>query len=173
MLEPSQLYMTLRYMIFIYYGWHDGILVRVRTAGDGLLLIDHVVAPSDVDGLGVFATAFVANGARIYQFNPLIDREIPESELGQLPRHVIMTIHKHGDFDELRNVFRLSADGTYYMNHSDDPNVEDRGDEMFACRDILAGEELLCDYRVTRVMAFDPDLRAEIIDDPHGHDQGR
>ena len=28
---------------------------------------------------------------------------------------------------------------------------------MFANRDIQSGEEITCDYRITKVMSFDPD----------------
>ena len=122
-----------------------------------MLLIEHFVAPSSVDGLGVFAGCDVAKGTKVYEFHPLIDREIAEVQLDQFPAHIVAIVKRHSSYIEDRRVFRLSADGDHYMNHSDDPNVEDCGDEMFACRDIRAGEELLCDYRATRVMTFDPD----------------
>ncbi len=108
-------------------------------------------------GLGVFAKHSVAKGTKVYEFHPIIDREINASDLDQFPFHVIDLIKRHSQYIEDRAVFRLSADGDHFMNHSTDPNIEDCGEQMFACRDILAGDELLCDYRVTRVMAFNPD----------------
>lgn len=122
-----------------------------------MLLIEHYVAPSPVHGLGVFSRHFVAKGTLIWSVHPLIDREICESELHSLPSHVVTLIHTHGEYLPERSVFRLSADGGYYMNHSDTPNLADHGNEMFAARDIEPGEELFCDYRIAKVLAFDPD----------------
>ena len=48
------------------------------------------------------------------------------------------------------------------MNHADEPNIADAGDTMYAARDIAPGEELLCDYRAVRVVAFDPDAQSAI-----------
>lgn len=93
----------------------------------------------------------------MYQFHPLIDREISADEFANLPDNVRRLVRSHGEHDREKRVFRLSADGVFYMNHADDPNLEDRGNEMFARRAIQIGEELFCDYRVARVMAFDPD----------------
>lgn len=122
-----------------------------------MLLIDYFVAPSQVHGLGVFAGQSVDRGDRVYQFHPLIDREISADEFADLPDNVRRLVRSHGEYDREKLVFRLSADGVFYMNHADDPNLEDRGNEMFARRAIQIGEELFCDYRVARVMVFDPD----------------
>lgn len=42
----------------------------------------------------------------------------------------------------------LCGDNARFMNHSFEPNCDDRTGVTFALRDILAGEELTCDYRV-------------------------
>lgn len=126
--------------------------------GTALLLIEHFVAPSPVHGLGVFSTHFVPQGAKVWAAHPVIDREISKRELEDLPPHVVSLIETHSEFLPAKNIFRLSADGGYYMNHSDDPNLADQGDEMFASQNIHPGDELFCDYRIAKVMAFDPDL---------------
>lgn len=122
-----------------------------------MLLIKYVVGPSAVHGLGVFSYAFVPEGTKVWIFHPIIDRIISENELKKLPLDIVKKIHNHAEFIPDRQLFRLPADGDYFMNHSDDPNLDDRGDEMLANRDIRAGEELFCDYRITKVLAFDPD----------------
>ena len=108
----------------------------------------------------MFAGQFVERGEKVYEFHPLIDREMDESDLMNLPESVRRMVRRHGEYDPAIRVFRLSADGVFYMNHADDPNLEDRGNEMFARREIQIGEELYCDYRVARVMAFDHDATA-------------
>jgi uncharacterized protein len=124
-----------------------------------LLLIEHYVAPSSIHGLGVFAANFVPKGTKVWVFHPAIDRLIPVSELTGLPEHVLERIEIHAEYLPHLNAFRLGADGDLFMNHCDDPNLVDRGDEMFASRDIQAGEELHYNYRQTVIIAFDPDTR--------------
>jgi len=115
-----------------------------------------------VHGFGVFSRHFVPAGTLVWAFHPIIDREISASELEILPPHVVTLVKTHSEYLEGKNLFRLSADGGYYMNHSDDPNLQDHGDEMVACRDIRAGEELFGNYRVAKVMSFDPDNFANV-----------
>lgn len=122
-----------------------------------MLLIEHYVAPSSIHGLGVFSVSFVPKGSKVWTFHPVIDRVIPISDLAGLPKHVIEHIEAHSEYLPKFNAIRISADGDFYMNHSNDPNLEDRGDEVFARRNIQPGEELLCDYRHALVLAFDPD----------------
>jgi uncharacterized protein len=125
-----------------------------------LLVIEHYVAPSTVHGLGVFTKHFIPKGSLVWRFHRVIDREITRADLEGLPEHVVESIKTHAEYLPSRDVFRLGGDGDYYMNHSDEPNVLDRGVSAFAARDICAGEELLCDYRTVRVAAFDPDEQA-------------
>lgn len=122
-----------------------------------LLLIEHYVAPSPVHGLGVFAVNFVSKGTKVWVVHPVIDRVIPISDLKGLPNHVVKRVEMHGEFLPHLDSFRLGFDGAQFLNHCDEPDLVDRGDEMFATRDIIAGEELYCDYRQTLVMAFDPE----------------
>lgn len=55
--------------------------------------------------------------------------------------------------------FIISADGDYYMNHCDNPNIENRDGEKFAIRDIREGEELHFDYGQTLALSVDLDTR--------------
>lgn len=124
-----------------------------------LLLIRHFVAPSPIHGLGVHTAVFIPKGAKVWVFHPAIDLVIPRAGIGALPDHVIERIETHGEYLPVQDAFRLGADGDHYMNHCDDPNLENRGDEMFARRDVQVGEELHYDYRETVVLAFDPDTK--------------
>jgi SET domain-containing protein len=125
-----------------------------------LLVVEHFVAPSAVHGLGVFSKHFVPKGALVWRVHPAIDREIHRTELNDLPLHVVQKIQTHAEYLPSRDVFRLGADGDYFMNHSDDPNLIDAGESMYAARDILAGDELFCDYRLVRVVAFEAEAQS-------------
>ena len=121
-----------------------------------MLLIDHYVAESDIHGLGVFSAQSVKRDDLTWEFNPVIDREIPREKLSDLPDHVVEKIYKHAWYHPENNCFWLAADGDYFMNHSDMPTMEVRGHSFVAARDLVFGDELTCDYRVVKVFDFDP-----------------
>lgn len=121
-----------------------------------MLLIDHYVAKSDIHGLGVFSAQSVKRDDLIWEFNPIIDREIPKEKLLDLPDHVVAKIYKHAWYHPEKSCFWLAADGDYFMNHSDMPTMDIRGHSFVAARDLVIGDELTCDYRVVKVFDYDP-----------------
>ena len=121
-----------------------------------MLLIDHYVAESDIHGLGVFSAQSVKRDDLTWEFNPVIDREIPREKLSDLPDHVVEKIYKHAWYHPENNCFWLAADGDYFMNHSVMPTMELRGLSYVAARDLVIGDELTCDYRVVKVFDYDP-----------------
>ena len=124
-----------------------------------MLLIEHFVAPSSIHGLGVFSATFVPQGAKVWTFHPAIDRIIYVSDLAGLPGHVVQRIKTHSEYLREMEAFIISADGDYYMNHCDNPNIENRDGEKFAIRDIREGEELHFDYGQTLALSVDLDTR--------------
>lgn len=122
-----------------------------------MLLVNHFVGPSAIDGLGVFTSEHIRTGQEIWHFNPLIDREISLPDLITLPDAAILQVMRHAEFHPERQSFVLAADGDYYMNHADQPSLVDAGRTMYAARDLEVGEELTCDYRVVQVVEFHPD----------------
>ena len=119
-----------------------------------MLLISHYVAPSPIHGLGCFASMNVKKGERIWEFHPIVDRIIPEVDLLALPDHVVKMVRTHAEFMPDTSVFRLAADGDFYMNHSDDPNFKSFGDYAVARKDISIDDEITCDYRLVKVWSF-------------------
>ena len=121
-----------------------------------MLLVDHYVAKSDIHGLGVFSAEVVVAGREIWVFNEFIDREIPEERVQDLPNHVRNRIYTHAWHRAELKCFWLSADGDYFMNHSNTPTLQLREHCLVASRNIKVGDELTCDYRVVKVAAYDP-----------------
>lgn len=119
-----------------------------------MLLVPHYVAPSQIHGFGCFSSSNVDKGERIWEFHPLIDRVIHEADLASLPVHVVKLIRNHAEFIPDENVFRLAADGDFFMNHSNDPNFELFGNHATARRTIFIGEEITCDYHFVKVWSF-------------------
>ncbi len=122
-----------------------------------MLTVNHVIRPSPIHGLGVFTCENVRKGQLLWRFDWRIDRELTLADLHGLPAHTVDRVLQHAEFIEARQVFVLASDGDYYMNHADEPSLIDDGTLMFAARDLSAGAELTCDYRIVRVLGFHPD----------------
>lgn len=111
------------------------------------------LAPSSIEGLGVFAAEPVAKGTMTWAFDPPVDTSLTPEEAARLPAFMRPHIDRYAYLDERHGVYVLCGDAAMYMNHSDDPNVEEAWPEGHpygvdvAARDIAAGEEFLCDYR--------------------------
>lgn len=114
-----------------------------------MLLISTRLAPSSIHGLGVFATAPVAAGDALWRFEPDVDQVISNARAAQLPRafqDYLATYAYHSpDFPD---AFVLSCDHAKFLNHAEDPNTTIRGRATYARRDIAAGDEITCDYRL-------------------------
>jgi uncharacterized protein len=113
-----------------------------------MLLVEVYLAPSPLEGIGVFAKKPIPAGTRYSTFHPAYDRLVPvdlyESETGPvkatLDRYAYPS-RKHPGF------ILFEADDARYMNHADNPNCDVRDeDDHYTIRDIAAGEELTCDY---------------------------
>ena len=89
---------------------------------------------SDIHGIGVFATDAISAGEHI---------GIYEGEPTDVDGTYVLWVETD-DPDTWRGI-----DGTSvlrFLNHSRSPNVEFDGPDLYACRDIEPGEELVFDY---------------------------
>lgn len=125
-----------------------------------MFLVPTYLAKSATHGVGVFTPSPIPGDTRIWEFTPEVDL--------RLDPEVVHAIR--GEFgDKLRSYCYREPDGTYvlcgdnarFMNHSFDPNCDDiEGPYTVTRRDIAAGEELTCDYRL-----FDRDSAEDGLDD--------
>jgi SET domain-containing protein len=112
-----------------------------------MLLIETYVAPSKIEGLGLFAAAPIMKGAPIWRFDPILDQIIPVEILDRYPPGVRDFIRKYTYVPRGTQGFRvLDCDNGRFMNHSDDPNTDNSGETTVATRDIAMGEEITCSY---------------------------
>lgn len=123
-----------------------------------MLVVQHSVQPSPIHGLGVFSCETIQKGDLVWRFDARIDLVLSVKDLSGLPASTINHILRHAEFLEDRQVFILGSDGDSYMNHSDEPSLLDNGSVMVASRTLCAGDELTCDYRIVRVLAYHPDM---------------
>ncbi len=106
------------------------------------------LAPSEIEGLGVFAAVPVRKGQEIWRYNPDFDLSYPITRISEAPEHIREFMERYtyvNPFDPTMVI--LDADEARFMNHSNDPNVDFASDVCGrAARDIAVGEELTCDY---------------------------
>jgi len=110
-----------------------------------MLIIKTRVAPSEIHGLGLFTEEDLVKDQVVWEVNPLIDKAIEKQWLETLPLVAQEFVHHYAWLEG--NHYYVSLDNDRFMNHSDDPNIENDHEKFcFALCDIKAGEELTCDY---------------------------
>ena len=121
-----------------------------------MMLVRTYLAPSEIQGLGVFAGEFIACGRQMWALNPKFDIFVHTSELPKLPAHMHDYVTRYSyPHLKLPGVRIIDCDDGKFMNHSERPNTDfcvfDRG---YALTDIAAGDEITCNY-----YEFDPAFR--------------
>lgn len=96
----------------------------------------------------MFADEDIAAGTLFWEFAPGLDLRFTPAEYAQLPVQAQETIRHYGYLDKASGNWMLGFDNDRFMNHSENPNITDLGGKVVAARDITAGEEITCDYRI-------------------------
>jgi SET domain-containing protein len=107
-----------------------------------MLVVRTYVAPSKINGLGVFAKEFIAAGARVWEFTPGFDVELC---IDKHPELIQEYLRHYGSRVE-PGTHLLCGDNARFMNHSANPNISAAESPNIALRDISAGEEITCNY---------------------------
>jgi uncharacterized protein len=120
-----------------------------------MLLVKTEVAPSLIQGKGVFAEEFIPKGSVVWQFVPGKDLALTREEVEHLPepeRSDILSLF-HSYISKQTGRYISFGDDSGFINHSDRANVGTRYEDgveediNFAVRDIQPGEEITIDYR--------------------------
>ena len=113
-----------------------------------MLLIANYVAPSSIEGVGVFAADAIPAGTLIWRLEPGLDRLLPCGEVPGLPAPAQAFVDRYGyPSPHDPEMIILEIDNGRFMNHSPRPNTRfDTPDAGYTRCDIAAGEELTCDY---------------------------
>jgi SET domain-containing protein len=118
-----------------------------------MLMVSTYLAPSAIEGLGVFAGERIERGRLMWSLNPKFDIFIHASEIEAYPTHMQDFIARYTyPHLEMPGVVVLDSDNGKFMNHSLKPNTDFRiFDKGYALVDIAQGEEITCNY-----YEFDP-----------------
>ncbi len=118
-----------------------------------MLTVSSYVAPSAIEGLGVFAGEFIPAGRLMWDLNPKFDIFIDRLEIESFPQHMQDFIARYSyPHLERPGVVVVDSDNGRFMNHCLTPNTDFRVfDKGYALVDISRGEELTCNYH-----EFDP-----------------
>lgn len=104
------------------------------------------LARSSIHGMGVFTPFPIARGTVLWDYDEGVDWRLAPDELAAFPEPFQERL-RHYCYQEKSGIYVLCGDNARYMNHSFEPNCDDRGEHTVALRDIAAFEELTCDYR--------------------------
>jgi SET domain-containing protein len=113
-----------------------------------MLLVSTYVAPSAVEGVGVFAAEPIKKGDLVWKFDPSFDRLIPMDRYLSAPPYLKELLDRYAYPSPERPDFIVyEVDNGRFMNHSETPNTDfSEFGGAIALRDIEAGEELTCNY---------------------------
>ena len=111
-----------------------------------MMLVKNYVAPSGIQGVGVFAGERIAKGTRIYEFVEGVDIVMTREQAAAYGAEFARFMRIFAYVDPTDRTMVISHDNSRFMNHANQPNTD--WDEHFgwATRDIEKGEEITCDY---------------------------
>jgi len=110
-----------------------------------MFLIDTYLDKSKIQGIGVFAKENAKKGEKIKEVKPEFEIEFNKENLPRMPLALARFIDNYAyEREKGSNIVVLGIDNEKYLNHSDDPSVNDDG---IALKDINIGDEITIDYR--------------------------
>lgn len=113
-----------------------------------MLLVRVYVAPSTIDGMGLFAAEFIKKGTIVRVTSSHLEKVITRAHFLNLHPATQEYVNKYAWNDE-QGDFHMEFGPELFTNHSTDSNLklEPNSDSHIAVRDIEADEEITDDYR--------------------------
>jgi uncharacterized protein len=112
-----------------------------------MLLVQTEISPSTIHGIGLFAAQLIPKGTVTWKYHPEFDTAYSEQNMLQMPDAARKLFLKYAYYDKQLGMYILCSDDQRFINHdADRPNIISTPHQDVAARDILPGEELLCDY---------------------------
>jgi SET domain-containing protein len=114
-----------------------------------MMTIKTYIAPSGIQGNGIFAGEPVKKGQVIWELMEGLDPVFDKSLLTTLPEPMRGFLNRYSYPHHLYpDKIILDGDHGRFMNHSDTPNTDFKeiGSYGYAIKDIAEGEEITCNY---------------------------
>src|SRR3546814_17366872 len=101
-----------------------------------------------IHGLGLYVAEPIPGRARIWEFNPVMDRVVSREEFESLPpaAREFLRVYAY-PWPKGGDTLLFSADNGHFPNHSDDANTFEDAHHARPPHDIAVGEETTSDYR--------------------------
>lgn len=121
-----------------------------------MLLIPTYVAPSRIEGVGVFAAEDIPAGTLIWRLDPTFDRLFTVEQIHGLSELHQQFVERYGyPYPHDPSLIIIELDNGRFMNHSAAPNtVFSDPDAGYTRQGIAAHDELTCNYA-----EFDPSFQ--------------
>jgi uncharacterized protein len=97
-------------------------------------------------GIGLFADEFIPKNSLWWVEDTRFDKIISKAEY-ENANLLQKEFYDTYIFIKRDGTIYLCVDNARFINHSNNPNTDNIGDDCFVTRDIHPGEELTCDYR--------------------------
>lgn len=117
-----------------------------------MLIVNHYVSKSNIEGCGLFCSEDVKKGDIIFRYDYRFVMLISDSEIASLPAAMQAAVLKYSyrgvGKDRLVGAVYYCIDDSRFMNHSEHPNtLWIESDEIYvASCDIPKNSELTCNY---------------------------
>ena len=110
-----------------------------------MFLIDTYLDKSKIQGVGVFAKENVKKGEKIKEVRIEFEIEFDKENLPRMPLALARMVDNYAyEREKGSKIVVLGIDNEKYLNHSDNPSVNDDG---IALKDIKIGDEITINYR--------------------------
>ncbi|TMV06365.1 SET domain-containing protein [Ruegeria sediminis] len=113
-----------------------------------MLMVRCYLAPSQIEGLGLFCHDDIAKGDQVWRYDRMLDLVYPMTKLDTVdaPARDFLERYSFPDMDR-PGYMMLFGDEARFINHAMYPNLDfSDGLRGIAAQDIPAGTELTCDY---------------------------
>lgn len=113
-----------------------------------MMMVRSYLAPSAIEGLGVFTDVDIRAGGLVWLYDPRFDTSYFRDDVATAPAHFREFLERYShDHPTDPEMVVLDCDEGRFMNHAAAPNVDlTKPMRGLASRPIRAGEELTCDY---------------------------
>ena len=114
-----------------------------------MILVKTQLKLSKVHGIGLFADQFIPKGTKTWEYHSEFDKCFTEGDIKRMSEPARKLLLHYAYYDQNLKGYILPFDDQRFINHSSNLekiNIISQPEVDIAARDILPGEELLCDY---------------------------